>query len=205
MYLSSFRLGNNPERLPQLFGQNRKVAVIANATDGLQPSEARAVKVRQEIDWLTRLSLQPEELDLRHYFGKPKKLKVKITEYGGVWIRGGNTFILRRAAKQSGLDAILLEKKEDMLFVYAGYSAALCLLAPDLHGIELVDDPNFIPEGYDPEIIWGGLTLVKYHIASHFQSPGHPESPLIDKEVAYFIAHQIPFKTLRDGEVIIIE
>lgn len=35
LYLSSFNLGNNPERLYKLFSDNRKVVVIMNAQDYL--------------------------------------------------------------------------------------------------------------------------------------------------------------------------
>ena len=205
MYLSSFRLGDHPEQLAKLFGKNRRVAVIANATDDLQTAEERKLKVLKEIEWLDALGLKAEELDLRDYFGKPEELRKKVDEYGGVWVRGGNGFNIVRAAHQSGFDKIILEKNEDKNFVYAGYSAGICFLTPDLQGIELVDDPNFVPVGYKPEIIWKGLGILKYHIAPHYRSPNHPESPLVEKSVEYFISHKMVYKTLRDGEVIITQ
>lgn len=33
LYLSSYRLGNSPEKLIKLFGADKKVAVISNAMD----------------------------------------------------------------------------------------------------------------------------------------------------------------------------
>ncbi len=204
MYLSSFRLGDHPEELVKLFGINRKIAVIANATDDLQNKEERALKVAREIEWLNALGLEADEVDLRDYFNKPEKLKERLKEYGGCWVRGGNGFNLVRAAQQSGFDKIILDKNRESDFVYAGYSAGICFLTPDLHGIELVDDPNVIPVGYNPEIIWEGLGILDFYIAPHYRSPNHPESSMIEKLVAYYEAHHMRYKALRDGEVILI-
>jgi dipeptidase E len=104
--------------------------------------------------------------------------------------------------RQSGLDAILLEKVQDQQFVYAGYSAGACVVTPTLRGIHLVDYTDVVPEGYAEEIIWDGLGLVPFSIAPHYRSD-HPESELIERSVAYFIDHKIPFIALRDGEVYI--
>ena len=124
-----------------------------------------------------------------------------MDQLDGLWVVGGNTFILRRAMQQSGLDSILL-KRQGAQFVYAGYSAGICVMTPTLKGIHLVDDPTIIPEGYSEEIVWDGLNLVPFCIAPHYRSD-HPESKLIEKSVAFFIENKIPFIALRDGEVYI--
>lgn len=201
LYLSSYHLGNHPEKLVDLIADNKKVAIIANSKDYYDDREE---KVQQEFEELSKLGLLPEELDLREYFGKQEKLREKINNYGAVWVLGGNTFILRRAMAQSGFDEILKEKRNDHSFVYAGYSAGVCVITPTLHGLEIVDDPNIVSEGYNPEIIWEGLGFVDYSIAPHYKSD-HPESAGVDKTVEYFIKQKMPFKTLRDGEVIIKE
>ena len=90
-----------------------------------------------------------------------------------------------------------------MTSLYAGYSAGACVLAPDLRGLQQVDDPSIrLYPGQD--VIWEGLGLLEYLVLPHYQSD-HPESAAIDKEVDYCRAHQIPFRTLRDGDVIVIE
>jgi dipeptidase E len=103
---------------------------------------------------------------------------------------------------QSGLDQYLIDRKGDDSLVYAGYSAAVCVVTPSLRGIELVDPPDVAADGYDDAIIWEGLALVSYSIAPHYHSD-HPESPLIDKTIDYFIDHKMLFKAIRDGETII--
>lgn len=203
LYLSSYRLGNHPEKLIKLISGNKKIAVIANAMDFLDGFE-RDKYVKQEINDLAKLGLIAEDLDLRNYFNRQNKLKDKLDTYNAVWVGGGNVFILRRAMSQSGLNKLLKEKKHAPDFVYAGYSAGVCVLSPSLRGLELVDNPNRIPERYLPQIIWEGLDIIDFSFAPHYRSD-HPESKAVDEEVEYFIKHKITFKTLRDGEVIIID
>lgn len=201
LYLSSYRLGDNPEKLVRLFSENKKVAVIANAMDFVGNLE-REESVRNSITELKNIGLFPEEVDLRYYFDKQKELSKKLNDYGAVYVRGGNTFILRQAMARSGFDKWIKNKNKDPNFIYAGYSAGICVLSSTLHGLELVDDPRIIPEGYNAKIIWDGLGIVDFSFAPHYKSD-HPESGNVDKEVEYFIKHKMPFKTLRDGEVII--
>jgi dipeptidase E len=64
-----------------------------------------------------------------------------------------------------------------------------------------VDDPRVRPyPGSD--VIWEGLGLLDYLVLPHYRS-NHPESALIEQDVAYCSARGIAFRTLRDGEVII--
>lgn len=203
LYLSSYKLGNYSEELVKLVGGgNKLVAVIVNAGDFVTPEE-RKEGVQRQIDAMTALGFSAEELDLRKYFNKEKELRELMPKFGLVWVRGGNTFLLRRAFKQSGFDSIIKELLKKDEIVYAGYSAGVCVLAPSLRGLEIVDQPELITDGYQKEIIWDGLGVLNYSIAPHYKSD-HPESADVDKEVAYMEAHNIPYKTLRDGEVLVI-
>jgi dipeptidase E len=205
MYLSSYRLGDNPQLLTDLVGENKKVVVIANAIDFGNDSERRKTGVQREIDDLTKLGLQPEELDLRNYFGKPQELEKKLFGYGILWVRGGNTFILRRAFKESGMDHWLISQKDNKELVYAGYSAGVCILSPTLKGLEFVDDPDTTPDGYSQEAIWDGLGLISFAFAPHFESPGHPETEAVGREIEYYKKGGVEYKALHDGEVIVID
>lgn len=202
LFLSSYKLGNKPDELPALVGDNRQTAVIMNSQDTKTP-ESRIERLQQEIESLTALGLQPEELDLRKYFGKPDELKEFIKNFGLVWVRGGNVFLLRRAFKQSGFDEIITDLLKNDQIAYGGFSAGVCVLAPSLKGIELVDPKDETANGYDKEIIWDGLGVLGYAVAPHYKSD-HPESDDIQKCVEYFADNHILFKTLRDGEIIVI-
>ena len=204
LYLSSFRLGDTPQKFSALFGENKKVAVIANAADSKNIDERR-ISVEKEFEWLREIGLEPEEFDLRNYFTDDSKLITDFKKFGGTWVRGGNSFILGRAMYQSGFDSVLDEyNTKEKNFVYGGYSAGVCVLAPDLIGIERVDDPNIVPDRYMKKVIWEGIGIIDFHFAPHFRS-NHPETQLVEETVNLWKAQGINFKALRDGEVIIIE
>lgn len=117
-------------------------------------------------------------------------------------MRGGNTFVLRQAMRLSGFETLIRELV-DTDFLYGGYSAGVCVLAPSLTGLQQVDDATLTPYP-NSEVIWDGIGLLDYLVLPHFESD-HPESADIDKEVEYCRREGIPFKTLRDGEVIVVE
>lgn len=78
------------------------------------------------------------------------------------------------------------------------------MLGPTLKGVHLVDDPDQKPYGEEHETIWEGLGILEYAIMPHYQSE-HPESDDVEQAVQYLKVHKIPFKTLRDGEVLVLE
>jgi len=203
LYLSSFRNGNKPEALLNLLGDKRRTALIFNAQDW-KSEEDRASDLAQEMERLKSIGLEPQEIDLRDYFGKVDELRVELSAFDLIWVRGGNVFVLRRAFKQSGADMVIPELLKKNALVYGGYSAGVDIMQPHLHGIELVDDPNMVPQGYDTEIIWDCLGLIPYCVAPHYKSD-HPESADVDKTVAYYINNHIPFIALHDGQAIIVD
>ncbi len=201
-YLSSYEIGNETEKLKTLVPKG-KIGYIPNARDftGADP-ERRAKTNEYDMGSLRKLGLEVEMLNLQDYFEKRDELKNKLEELGAIFISGGNVFVLRQAMKLSGLDEILKEIK-DANFLYAGYSAAGCILAPSLKGMDIVD-PLDTPYDEYKEILWDGLGLVDFRFMPHWDS-NHPESADIDKAIAYCKENNIQFKAIRDGEVIIIE
>lgn len=201
-YLSSYEIGNETEKLKTLTPKG-KIGYIPNARDftGADP-ERRAKRNENDMGSLRKLGLEVEKLNLQDYFGKRDELKKKLEELGAIFISGGNVFVLRQAMKLSGLDEILKEIK-DTNFLYAGYSAAGCVLAPSLKGMDIVD-PLDTPYDEQKEILWDGLGFVDFRFMPHWDS-NHPESADIDKEIAYCKENNISYKAIRDGEVIIIE
>lgn len=203
LYLSSFRFGNQIDKLHELLRGGKRVALIGNSMDFLEGS-ARAESINQEMERLKAVDLDPIEVDLRNYFGKSGELKAELSKFDLVWARGGNAFILLRAFHQSGLDKVLKELLQEDTVAYGGYSAGICVLTPSLKSAELVDEPNTVPQGYSPDIIWQGLGILPYSLAPHYRSE-HPESPLIEKMVQKLIDDRLLFKVLRDGEVLVID
>jgi dipeptidase E len=200
-YLSSYKLGKEIEMLKKL-AHGKKIGFIPNSLDYVEP-KARQESNEKNMKDLSDLGIDIEMLNLKDYFGKKEELKKKIDSLGGVWIRGGNTFVLRQAMKLSGFDEII-KKIDRSDFLYGGYSAGICILAPSLKSLQQVDNPHLMPYEESNKIIWEGLGILDYIILPHYKSD-HPESADIDKEVEFCKKNDIPFRTLRDGEVIIIE
>lgn len=112
--------------------------------------------------------------------------------------------MLRKAAAASGFDLTVSELLSQDALVYGGYSAGACLLAPSLAGIDLCDDPDEAPDGYQGIARRDdGLGVLPYAVAPHFRSLGHPETALVDTVVEWFLDHRVPFVALRDGDVIV--
>ena len=203
-YLSSYKLGGETERLATLFPENRKTAYISNAGDSFTNSERKRRWEESDIEDLSKLGLEVEHLDLREYFGKRDKLRTKTSEFGVIWVSGGNLFVLRQAFRLSGFDEIVNELARRRDILYGGYSAGVCVLAPTLRGIDIMDDLSAKPYGEQYETIWNGLGLINYSIVPHYKSD-HPESEAASRVVEFMVENKMPFKALRDGEVIIIE
>lgn len=205
LYLSSYKLGNDTEGFKNLVNKvGAKVAVIDNALDFSTDLQRKANSLRAEMDDMISLGFIPEHLDLKKYFGDSKGLVEKLSHFDVVWIRGGNSFLLRKAMDRSGFDEVIDKLIRNNKLVYAGYSAGVCVLAPSLKGVEMVDDPNIEANGYDPDIIWEGYGLIDFYPIVHYKSD-HPESHLADKELADIKSRGIKYKTLRDGDTIIVD
>ena len=204
LYLSSFRMGDQPERLVELVEPGRRAAVIANAMDD-QPRDEREEGVQRELAALSELGLEAEELDLRAFVDPPGRIAAELRRYSLVWLRGGNVFMLRYALAASGADAALVELLRRDELVYAGYSAGPCVLGPTLRGFEIVDDPTAVHAVHGAEPVWDGLGVLDYVIVPHVDSPGHPETERCDALAARYRAQRVPHRTLRDGEAIVID
>lgn len=204
LYLSSYHLGNDSHRLVELVKNNKKVAVIPNALDFSTDIERKKTSILGEINDLKKLGLEPEEFDLKNYFINPIGLEKDLAQYGLIWVRGGNAFLLRKAMQMSGMDKWLIKSRNNNNLVYGGYSAGVCVLSPNLSGLEIVDNPNVSADGYNNETIWEGLNIIDWAFAPHYKSD-HSESEKVNKLIEFYIDNKILFKALRDGETIIID
>lgn len=209
LYLSSYHFGDEPEKLKELVaethtGRNRwKVGIIPNAGDMHTPAEIME-RYAMDAESFIGMGFLPALLDLKVFFGENQGLLADaLQELDMVWVRGGNSFILRRAMYQSGFDQLITPLVEQNKLVYAGYSAGAVVATTNLRGTELIDDPDEIPEGYAAATPWDGLGFVPYSIAPHYKSD-HPEAAMVDDVVAYYEAHSLPYKALHDGEVIVV-
>jgi dipeptidase E len=202
-YLSSIGLGRETHKLKGMLPENRLTAYIPNAIDYSSDISRRTESNNHDMNDLRSVGLDPEILDLRDYFGKTDRLESALENFGVIWVRGGNVFVLRQAMRLSGFDAIIKKLKKRAI-LYGGYSAGVCVLSPTLHGLELMDDVSQKPYGNDIETVWEGLGLIDFSVIPHYQS-NHPETDSAEPVIQYFVDNGITFRTMRDGEVIIIE
>jgi len=201
-YLSSFKFGKDKDLLAKLAPTN-KIAIIPNALDFRDMnSQQTKHSLQNKVLRLSELGFEPEVIDLKSYFGKKDELRKIIEAMKSVFVLGGNVFVLRQAMKLSGLDQIILDQVDNSDFLYAGYSAAGCVLAPSLEPYKAVDDVSQIPYPGQTEVIIEGLGLVDFAFMPHWNSD-HPESRRIGAIIEYCKRHHIKYKALPDGEVLI--
>lgn len=204
LYLSSYRLGNYVDRLRSLLPIAPKVAVIENALD-LFSQDARCAykaEVYDPYDEFMDLGFDASELDLRCYFGGQAGLADRLRQVDLVWVLGGESFVLRRAMAASGFDVEIAELLRSNSLAYGGFSAGAVAATPSLRGIDIIDDPHTVPEGYPMDVVWDGLGLTNFAIVPHYRSD-HPETEKAERAKAYFEEHRIAHETLADGEVIV--
>jgi dipeptidase E len=204
LYLASYRTGDSFGELLRMAGPGARVGVISNAVDFV-PAESRAAYARNVHDPLAEFraqGLDAFDLDLRAYFRRPEALHAELQRTRMVWAVGGNAFLLRRAMRQSGFDAIAPGLIWAERLVYGGWSAGACVAAPSLRGLERMDDPAVLADGYDPAPVWEGLGLIDAAIVPHYRSP-HPEAEAAEACAAWMAENRVPHRTLRDGDVLI--
>jgi dipeptidase E len=201
LYLSSHGIGDHVDTLHEMVGDNKKVLYIDNAKDDL-PEQERAQHVAEKHAEFEKYGFEFYELDLRKYIGKTELLSRIITSAGLIWSGGGNTFLLRRAMKYSGLDTLLVNGLKADTFVYGGSSAGSIVMTKTLHGVEMEDDPYVVPAGYEEEIIWSGLGVIYPQLVPHFESEYFGESA--QAMVDYFEENGLKYTTIKDGEVYVV-
>lgn len=202
LYLSSYKLGEEIDVLRDWIKENgNKIVLIANSRDWSPESQQKEESILRDCASLKEIGFDVKRIDLRKYFGKAEKLKKELEKYNAFYVIGGNLFTLRIAMKYSGFDEFLIEKSNNDKYLYVGYSAGICVLAPKLNGLDLVDEPI---NPYNSEgALYEGLNILDFVIVPHYKSE-HPESHLVDKVIELFEENGIKYKPLKDGEVIII-
>ena len=201
LYLSSYKLGEKKEELINWIKEHgNKICLIPNSRDIYPEGERKTKGIQADVDDLTKLGFEVSVISLKDYFENKEGLLDRLEGFNAFYVIGGNTFALRQAMYLSGFDQYLKTIEDKPNYLYAGYSAGICVLAKDLHGLEGCDDPNINPYGIDT--IWNGLGYFDYIFLPHYKSD-HKETKLIDDCVEYCNNHNIRYKTLRDGEVII--
>ena len=203
MYLSSFRVGDHPDRLLALMRRPGPAVVIANSCDTAPPERGRPRCSASSTRWAPSASRPPSSTCATTSTTAPARQRPAACEL--VWARGGNTFLLRHALAVSGGDEVLIDLLARDAIVYGGYSAGGCVLAPSLRGLELCDEPDDVPATYGVPARFDGLGLLDRPFVPHLDSPDHPETELVAKVAARYRAEGVAFHALRDGQVLVVD
>ena len=204
LFLSSYRAGKHNAELLGLLGGIKKVAVVSNAKDYHQP-ERRSQRMEEVYDFFKSLGIATQEIDLRPFFSH-EGIEEELAKHRFIWLAGGNTFLLRRALQYSGAADFLVKHVRDESLTMGGESAGALINGPTLRGSEMEkdsDSPNFVPDGYKPEIIWDGLNLVDYVPVPHFGSEDYGEE--MAKYIDYLNQNSIAHKDMTDDQAILID
>lgn len=189
-----------------LAGGRRRVGVISNAVDFI-PDDARAEYARKVFDPLAvfeGLGADAADLDLRSYFGREAALDRALARLDGVWVTGGNAFLLITAMRRSGFDHAIRRRLARDAIAYGGWSAGAVVAGPDLRGIGLMDTPDVAAEGYRADGNGEALGLVDFRIVPHFGSD-HPEAAAAARVQAFLAAEGLAHRTLGDDEALVVD
>lgn len=181
------------------------MAILTNALDAI-PIDQQLAYFQNHPDPLVTMAeagFDPALLDLRRFFGRPQALATILRRHQIIFALGGNSFLLRRAMRDSGFDMIVGDMLREGI-VYGGFSAGSCVCGGDMRAIAVMDDPEAKAPGYltnDP--IHTGLGLVPFTIIPHVNSD-HPETQAAARALAFAKVNDIPHVALCDGEVIAV-
>ena len=203
LYLSSYKLGNDKELLKKWIKDNgNKIMLIANSRDFIPDGKKKEDRIKSSVDDLEILGFEVERLDLREYFGKEDILRKDLENCRAFYVIGGNVYTLKMAMKLSGFDNYLKDISKCDNYLYAGYSAGICVLAPKLYGLDIVDKKI---NPYNDDVIEDeGIGILDFMPIPHYNS-NHPESHLVDEVVDLYKDNNMNYMTLQDGNAIVID
>ena len=204
LFLASYRFGAHRARLLDLVGTPGRIGVVAAAADAW-PAAARASASTSEFTLLAEAGFDPVEVDLRAV--TPTTAEAALAGLPAVWVRGGNTFVLRHRLAISGVDHVLRERLRRDDLVYAGYSAGACVMGPSLTGVDAADPPDELAEITDDPVPQHGLGMIDDVLVPHWSTPAAP-SALDPDGAARAMADAcraagVRYRTLTDDQVFV--
>lgn len=198
LYLSSTGVGKNPFELKLwMMDYGKKIALIPNAYDYIKDNYVRESIIRRDKEEIEKVGFDVSVVSLSDYFNDHKKLEEDLSGFHAFYVLGGNVFTLRKAMQLSSFDEYIKTKSEKFDYLYAGYSAGICVLAPTLNGLDIVDE-EINPYNND-KVIYDGLSIIDYTPIPHYDSSSK-EWSLLDDIICYLESEKRSYKTLSDGE-----
>lgn len=198
LYLASKHL-KHPEELKKLVNKpisSVKAFLIVNAFDNY-PEDRRQKHITELNNSLSATKYDFKSLDLREFSTEKENLKELLSDAQLLWVSGGNVFYLRYLFEKSGLSVLLADLLVNGL-VYAGDSAGAAVLGPDMHGLDLLDDPREAPE-----LLYRGLGLTSFITLPHWGSERYAEK--IENSKKELEKYNNEIITISDDQAIIVD
>ncbi len=203
LYLSSYKLGNDTSYLKEWIKENdNNILMISNSKDYKTFDEEEKEKLEYNVKLLEDLGFNVTLLDLRKYFNDNEKLVEDIKGYKAFFVRGGNVFVLRKAMSLSGFDKYLINNRKNDNILYIGESAGTCVLGKTLNGLDILDESINIYNNDD--VMYEGVGILSFTPVPHYKSE-YVGIRIVDDTIEYMKKNNIKYKTIKDGEVIILD
>lgn len=192
LLLSSVRfLINNPGIFEKYFGQSLKdfkMAYVINATKGVEDLEYfhRNQKYFQEQGCEFTL------IDLDEY--TEEQLREKLSQFGLVYVEGGNTFGLLKSIRNSGFDKVVKELLPQGL-IYMGGSAGSYVACPNIEMSTWKERSNYDYHGITEYTAMG---LVPFSLWVHYEPEQHDW--LLEKSKN----SSLPMRILTDDQALVV-
>jgi len=195
LYLASYGVPNVPEleKLVEKELPDMQIGYILNAMDDKSPADYKAKYDEWHSYWGERgasltdidlLKLHP--CDMAHYLGS----------FDLLWAKGGNTYHLRYAMRQSGFDRAIRPALAAGI-TYGGDSAGALVAGPTLKYLENADDPSGLPE-----VVYDGLDLVGFVPMPHLDNADFKDVVAASARQLKHDGYQV--RNLNDGQAIVI-
>lgn len=197
LYLASKHV-QHPKELRDLFSEDASKVNLLLSTNAFDnyPEDRREYHIGNLTSSLKEAGFKPKALDLREYFGQTDSLLELINASDFLWLSGGNVFYLRYVLCESGLDKHLKELVEQGL-VYGGDSAGAAILGGDMHGLDLLDNPD-----EPPETIYDGLGITPFIVLPHWGDERYADA--IAETKIELEKHNDEIVTIGDHQVCIV-
>ncbi len=178
------------------------ILMISNSRDDRPFDDKEKEKLEYNIKVLKDVGFNVVLLDLKEYFNDNEKLVEDVKGYNAFYVRGGNVFVLRKAMSLSGFDKYLINNKGNDNILYIGESAGTCVLGKTLDGLDILDEPLNMYNNDD--VMYEGVGLVDFSPVPHYKSE-YVGVKIVDDTVEYMEKNNIKYRTIKDGEVIILD
>lgn len=123
-----------------------------------------------------------------------------LDEADGIYVAGGNTFVLLQALRNSGADTLIAERVRAGM-PYIGASAGSVVVGPSIEPASLLDERSDAP-GLDDLT---GLGLIESVIIPHADGALPPYPPeLIERTVSRYGEHY-PLLLVRDDQAVLVD